>query len=996
MLTFANWPTQPTFKHAADTLTPSLTTFELFVTFPKHIIDGPPDARTAILTLRRHCAPLTPDHVERTREAFCSIKQPHHEVATSYLNRIRLLTRDCYHAGIPNTDAELIKRTVRGGSNHSFYAASYQRFDADIRRAELNDEALPPFAELESHLLNIDESRGLTLPSQNHRNYNQHANAARGHHSHHFQPRHNQTTQRVFTQRQQQAFSSILRPYSNPSSNNQNRNQPPRPPQNHSRPFRPPTNPSRPPFNNSNQRRPPPPSPRPSNQPQRNNRPPSDRRPVLINVHLLTDPTTTIRATLPMPLQSSAITADASATMRATAQTPDQTKTIAPPTLKDHPTMKTLLPATNNAYFITDSGQNSPDQSRYHHQAFSASSFDNTDGHPSNIPWPNPDLPQMTINQPLLDRDYLPSANYSPPNSGATAYFPDDPQSPYQRFGPHILKTGYLTVHQDVHHKGTTACHFTTDDGLKSILGLTDVYYVEGLSHRLLSLTALSCTQNFSVLIKNRATTIQLPNGSTYTWPILTRELPSSQQAFSTISNSNLPSDPDSEPDEQHFDDTTPPVDTDQRRSVTALPLELIYRRLAFRNFRNLMVGSLHQTWNDHVLTPTVDHNSWPLRISISQKRARNKTPQRQGTEPFHRLHLDLMRNPFRYGLTTNTNFSAYLFIVTTPGKLTGWIGLPTESTASIITALKQWLTDTELLGRTQSVRFIRTDAGSAFTSTKFISECTSLGIKVEAAAPEHQEMNGICEAKWREVHNTANILLNNARLGGAFFHHAHAYAVQILNVCPAKNVIDQDGNPTTPYQYSFQRKPSSPTSRLRMSNILQTLRTNLPQQTYNLQATPTCIPRYFPWISDNSAGWLIYSPDQPQSLIITRDAYFDEDFNSALCFDSKPLLEPYPSAPTSIRMDFVTPENSEPSTYHQTGSAANLGNPPSTFIDTSNHHSSSLPSLKLMTMPMKMIHHLLHLLQSNIQLLHMVQHHPHHIKSTLSPINNIIPNSTR
>jgi hypothetical protein len=47
------------------------------------------------------------------------------------------------------------------------------------------------------------------------------------------------------------------------------------------------------------------------------------------------------------------------------------------------------------------------------------------------------------------------------------------------------------------------------------------------------------------------------------------------------------------------------------------------------------------------------------------------------------------MQNPFRYGLTTSTNYSAYLFIVTTPGKLTGWIGLPTESTTSI-TALKQ------------------------------------------------------------------------------------------------------------------------------------------------------------------------------------------------------------------------------------------------------------------------------------------------------------------
>jgi transposase InsO family protein len=233
------------------------------------------------------------------------------------------------------------------------------------------------------------------------------------------------------------------------------------------------------------------------------------------------------------------------------------------------------------------------------------------------------------------------------------------------------------------------------------------------------------------------------------------------------------------------------------------------------------------------------------------------------------------MRNPFRYGLTTNSNYSAYLFIVTTPGKLTGWIGLPTESTTSILIALKQWLTDTELLGRTQSVRFIRTDAGSAFTSTKFISECTSLGIKVEAAAPEHQEMNGICEAKWREVHNTANILLNNARLGGAFFHHAHAYAVQILNVCPAKNVIDQDGNPTTPYQYSFQRKPSIANFRVFgcptfFKRYEPTFRNKLITYKQQLQQASRGIFLGFP---DNSAGWLVYSPDQPQSLIITRDA---------------------------------------------------------------------------------------------------------------------------
>jgi hypothetical protein len=288
------------------------------------------------------------------------------------------------------------------------------------------------------------------------------------------------------------------------------------------------------------------------------------------------------------------------------------------------------------------------------------------------------------------------------------------------------------------------------------------------------------------------------------------------------------------------------------------------------------------------------------------------------------------MQNPFRYGLTTSTNYSAYLFIVTTPGKLTGWIGLPT--TISIIVALKQWLTDTELLGRTQSVRFIHTDAGSAFTSTKFISECTSLGIKVEAAAPEHQEMNSIRKAKWREVNITANILLNNARLGGAFFHHAHAYAIHIINVCQAKNVIDQDGNPTTPYQYSYQPKPSITNFQVFgcpsfFKCYEPTFHNKLITYKQQLQCASCGIFLGFP---DNSAGWLIYSPDQPQHLIITRNTYFNEDFNSALCFDSKPFAGAVP-----IRSPFnpICLRNTEPSTYHQTGSAANLGQPPSTFI---------------------------------------------------------------
>ena len=70
------------------------------------------------------------------------------------------------------------------------------------------------------------------------------------------------------------------------------------------------------------------------------------------------------------------------------------------------------------------------------------------------------------------------------------------------------------------------------------------------------------------------------------------------------------------------------------------------------------------------------------------------------------------------------------------------------------------------------------------------------MNTKIEAAVPHHhQEMNSICEQKWQEVHNTAHILLNTARLGGAFFRQAHKYAVDIINALPARNVVNFKNN---------------------------------------------------------------------------------------------------------------------------------------------------------------------------------------------------------
>jgi hypothetical protein len=152
--------------------------------------------------------------------------------------------------------------------------------------------------------------------------------------------------------------------------------------------------------------------------------------------------------------------------------------------------------------------------------------------------------------------------------------------------------------------------------------------------------------------------------------------------------------------------------------------------------------------------------------------------------------------------------------------------------------------------------------------------------------------MNGIFDAKWRKVHNTANILLNTVQLGGAFFHHAYAYTIHIVNPCPAKYVTDQDGKLTTPYQYSYGRKPSLANFRVfgcpvYVKHYEPTFRNKLITYRHQLQHASRGVFIGFP---ENSARWLVYSPEQPQHIAITRDAFFDKDFSSALAFDLKPF----------------------------------------------------------------------------------------------------------
>ena len=104
----------------------------------------------------------------------------------------------------------------------------------------------------------------------------------------------------------------------------------------------------------------------------------------------------------------------------------------------------------------------------------------------------------------------------------------------------------------------------------------------------------------------------------------------------------------------------------------------------------------------------------------------------------------------------------------------------------------------------------ISADAATQFTSTEFKEECQNRGFRLALAAPEHQEMNGKVEVTWRTLRTVAHSLMVNARVPEVYVHFALMYTTDyIFPVLPIKDIINEDGYPTTPHKLATGTKPS-------------------------------------------------------------------------------------------------------------------------------------------------------------------------------------------
>ena len=102
----------------------------------------------------------------------------------------------------------------------------------------------------------------------------------------------------------------------------------------------------------------------------------------------------------------------------------------------------------------------------------------------------------------------------------------------------------------------------------------------------------------------------------------------------------------------------------------------------------------------------------------------------------------------------------------------------------------------------------ISVDAGLQFTSKEFKEEFQTLRVHLKLAALEHQEINGQVEVTWRPSREIPHSTMVHVRFLGAYIHFSLMYtANHIFTVLPIKDLINEDGEPTTPFKLATGKK---------------------------------------------------------------------------------------------------------------------------------------------------------------------------------------------
>ena len=186
-------------------------------------------------------------------------------------------------------------------------------------------------------------------------------------------------------------------------------------------------------------------------------------------------------------------------------------------------------------------------------------------------------------------------------------------------------------------------------------------------------------------------------------------------------------------------------------------------------------------------------------------------------------------------------------------------------------------------------LEIISADASTQFTSTDFKEEFQTCRVRLTLAAPENQEMNRQVEVTWRTLRTVAHSLMVHDRVPEVYVHFVLMYTTDhFVPVLPIKDLINEDGDPTTPHKLATGTKPS--VSHLRVlfcPFVVRKATAHVETKALNMRhQAQKGFRGIFVGIPQHPKGYLVYIPIT-RKVISSYDVVFDESFVSALSYTS-------------------------------------------------------------------------------------------------------------
>ena len=236
-----------------------------------------------------------------------------------------------------------------------------------------------------------------------------------------------------------------------------------------------------------------------------------------------------------------------------------------------------------------------------------------------------------------------------------------------------------------------------------------------------------------------------------------------------------------------------------------------MHQILGHRSTRSLLDGYTTSVWEDIETRIDSDPFFTSCQISSMNKNARSNIPLNTKA-PFKWILKDIIPSSAPKILTSDTIFSNYILIVVDYSKIPKLYGMKKITTKEVMDKLDMFQFRFGKIDKFGwwDLEIISADAGTQFTSKEFKEECQTCGVHLTLAAPERQEMNVQVEVTWRTLRTISHYLMVNARVSEAYIHFALMYTTyNIFTVIPIKYLINEDGDPKTPYKLATGTKPS-------------------------------------------------------------------------------------------------------------------------------------------------------------------------------------------